>query len=200
MIRLAALALAVIGLVSAPALAGKYNKVLSIGDKAPAFSKLPGTDDKPMSFADVKDDVVVVAITCNKCPVAVDYEDRIIALQKKYQGKVSVIAINVNLAEADGIDKMKERAKEKGFNFPYLMDESQEIGRALGASRTPEFFVINKDRKVAYMGALDNDPSGEKVTKKYIEDAIESLLAGKEIAVTETAAVGCGVGYAKKLK
>ncbi|MBL9125614.1 MAG: redoxin domain-containing protein, partial [Planctomycetaceae bacterium] len=127
--------------------AGKYNDVLNIGDAAPAWSDLPGVDGKTHSLADLAGkDVVVVIFTCNSCPIAVDYEDRIIALARKHSAadsKVAVVAINVNTIEADKLPKMRERAELKGFTFPYLYDESQKIGRAYGATFTPEFFVLN---------------------------------------------------------
>jgi peroxiredoxin len=179
---------------------GKFNKKVAIGDAAPTFTDLPGTDGKKHSLGDFKGkEVVVVVITCNHCPVAVAYEDRIIALAKKYapsaDSKVAVVAINVNNLAADKLDKMKERAKNKGFNFPYLYDESQKIGRALGATVTPEFFVLNKDRKIAYMGALDDSQRAAGVKHKYVEDAIDALLKGEKISTTETRARGCSVKY-----
>jgi len=194
----------VLGLVLVSnAQAGKFNKKLSVGDAAPTFSELPGTDGKMHSLAQFKDkDVVVVVVTCNHCPVAVAYEDRIIALTKKYassaDSKVAIVAINVNKDPIDRLDKMTERAKAKGFNFPYLFDETQKIGRELGATVTPEFFVLNKERKIAYMGALDDSQSTSKVSKKYVEDAIDALLAGKTVGTTETRGRGCSVKYERK--
>jgi peroxiredoxin len=182
---------------------GKYNKKIAVGATAPAFSELPGTDGKKHSLADFKNkDIVVVVVTCNHCPVAVAYEDRIIALAKKYasepDSKVAVVAINVNNLDADKLDKMEERAKAKGFNFPYLYDESQKVGRELGATVTPEFFVLNKDRKVAYMGALDDNMQEGRVKAKYVEDAIDALLKGESVKTTETRARGCSVKYERK--
>ena len=124
---------------------------------APAWIDLPGTDGKKHSLADLKDKpVVVVVFTCNSCPVGRTYEDRIIEFAKKHaapDSKVALVAINVNTIEEDRLPKMQERAKEKGFPFLYLFDESQRIARDFGAMYTPEFFVIDKDRKIAYMGA-----------------------------------------------
>jgi thiol-disulfide isomerase/thioredoxin len=155
------------------------------------------------SLADFKDkDVVVVVVTCNHCPVAVAYEDRLIALAKKYasepDGKVAVVAINVNRLDADKLDKMEERAKNKGFNFPYLYDESQKIGRELGATVTPEFLVLNKERKVAYMGALDDNMQADRVKARYVEDAVDALLKGETVKTTETRGRGCSVKYERK--
>jgi peroxiredoxin len=190
------LALAVAG----PAEAGKFNKKVSIGDPAPSFSDLPGVNGKNHSLADYKDkDVVVLVVTCNHCPVAVAYEDRIIELTKKYasdpSSKVAVVAINVNNIPADKLDKMKERAKSKGFNFPYLYDESQKIGRSLGATVTPEIFVLNKERKIVYMGALDDSQNAARVSHKYVEDAIDATLKGEAVKTSETRGRGCSIKY-----
>jgi peroxiredoxin len=204
MYRLATFALVAAALfLASPLEAGKFNKKVSVGDAAPTFSKLPGTDDKDHSLADLKNkDIVVVVVTCNHCPVAVAYEDRIIAFTKKYAGKddskVAVVAINVNNLPADKLDKMKERAKAKGFNFPYLYDESQEIAKKLGATVTPEFFVLDKNRKIAYMGAMDDNQKTDSVKSKYLEDAVDALLEGKKISTTETRARGCSVKFDSK--
>ena len=173
---------------------------LKIGDAAPNFTDLPGVDGKKHSLAEYKDkDVLVVAITCNHCPVAVGYEDRIINFTKKYAGpksKVQVVAINVNTGPADKLDKMIIRAKDKGFNFPYLYDESQAVARALNARVTPEFYVFDKNRKLVYWGSMDNSQSNPKTN--YLEPAVEAALAGKTVANPLTKAVGCGVQYNPK--
>jgi len=182
--------------------AGEYNQVLSIGDKAPAWTDLPGVDGKKHSLADLKDkDVVVVVFTCNSCPVAEDYENRIIEFATKHAGpedKVALVAINVNTIEADRLPKMKERAEKKKFPFPYLYDETQAIGRQYGATFTPEFFVLNKAREVVYMGGMDDSSNAEKVTKHYLTPAVEAALAGSRPEVTETVAIGCRVRYARR--
>ena len=189
-------------LVVTPIASGEFNRKLNIGDTAPPFKDLDGIDGKKHSLGDLKDkDVVVLAIICNSCPVAVRYEDRLIAFAKKYagpDGKVAVVAINLSLDEEDTLPLMKERAKAKGFNFTYLIDPSQNLGRALGASRTPEFFVLNKDRKVVYMGAMDNEDNGQAADVNYLEAAVNATLKGEKPAVAETAPRGCGVTYAKK--
>src|SRR6266478_123270 len=120
--------------------AGEYNEKLKIGDPAPAWTALPGADGKKHGLHDLKDkQVVVVVFTCNSCPVAAGYEDRIIAFAKKRAGTdapVAVVAINVNTIEADRLDKMQERAKEKAFPYPYLYDETQKIAKEYGATYT----------------------------------------------------------------
>jgi peroxiredoxin len=175
---------------------GKYNKKIAIGNAAPTFNSLPGIDDKNHSLAEYSNkDVLVLCITCNYCVVAVQYESKIIAFNKKYTtapaSKVAFVAINVSNNEADKLPKMKERAKEQGFNFPYLYDASQVIGRSLGASATPEFWVFNKDRKLVYTGAMD-DSTGKT---NYVEAAVEATLKGLPVAVPETRVRGCAVEY-----
>jgi peroxiredoxin len=185
-----------------PALAGEFNQKLSIGDAAPDWQGLEGADGRKYALADFKDkEVVVVCFTCNTCPYAVDVEDRLIALAKKFAaegGQCALAAINANLVKEDLLPAMQERAKAKGFNFPYLHDATQQTAKAYGATRTPEFVVLNKERKVVYLGALDDDSTGKQVTKKYVEDAVAAALAGKTPQVTETPPIGCLVRYARQ--
>jgi peroxiredoxin len=197
MSRLMMWSVCVITFVVARADAGEYNDVLSIGDKAPALSEIIGVDDKKHGLADYKKaNAIVVVFTCNHCPVAVAYEERLVALQDDYRERgVQVIAISVSSDESDLIDKMKERAESKGFNFPYLHDATQKSGRAYGAAVTPHVFLLNKERKIAYMGAIDDSQDSKKVTKHYLRDAIDAVLAGKEPGTTETRQFGCGVKY-----
>jgi thiol-disulfide isomerase/thioredoxin len=192
-------AIIVVGTVSAPSFSGEFNKVLKIGDPAPAFVNLPGTDGKTHSLSDFKDkDAVVIAITSNQCPVSIEYEDRIIALAKKHADKVAFVAICASLEPEDRLPEMTVRAKKKGFPYSYLYDESQAIGRALGASVTPEFFVLNKDRKIAYMGAFDDHLDEAKVKAKYLEPALEAILNGEAPEKKETQAEGCTLVYSNK--
>lgn len=184
-------ALALVAFVSAPALAAP----IKIGDKAPEFKNLPGTDDEKHGLKDYKKDVLVVCITCNHCPVAVAYEDRNIKFAKNYAEKVDFVAINVNPGEADGLPKMKERAKDKGFNHDYLIDESQQIARQLGARVTPEYYVFNKDRELIYHGAMDDSNNASKVEKTFLADAVEAALKGTKPETVETKARGCGVRF-----
>jgi len=194
---------ATIALASA-SLAGTYNKQLSIGDAAPAWSDLVGADDQKHSLADFADkDVLVLCFTCNTCPYAVDYEDRLIALAKKFSAegnKCGLVAINANKVKDDLLPAMQERAKTKGFNFPYLHDETQQVAKSYGATFTPEFVVLNKDRKVIYLGAMDDSPDGKKITKHYLENAVTASLAGRKPEIAETPAVGCAVRYVKERK
>ena len=182
--------------------AGQYNQVLSVGDKAPAWKDLPGVDGEEHSLSDLKEkDVVVVVFTCNSCPYAVDYEDRLIEFAKQHAAPdsgVELVAINVNKVPEDRLPKMKQRAEKKGFPYPYLYDESQRIAREYGAIYTPEFFVLNKDRKVVYMGAMDDSPNPEKVTKSYVLPAVEAALKGELPETKETIAVGCRIRYERE--
>lgn len=182
--------------ISSACYAGEYNPTLSIGDVAPEWKQLPGTDGKSHSFADLADqDVVVVVFTCNTCPYAVDVEDRLIEFCKQKQDNVALVAINVNKVQGDLLPAMQERAKSKSFNFPYLFDETQKIAKDYGATRTPEFFVLNKDRKVVYMGAMDDSSDGKNITKNYLRDAVAAALSGEKPPVTETPPVGCGIRF-----
>jgi peroxiredoxin len=197
-----------IALLSALAIAhagpGKFNKVLAPGDRAPAWENLEGTDGKKHSLADLKDkDLVVVLFTCNSCPVAEAYEPRIIDFAEKFASKpesrVAVVAINVNTNKDDALPAMKVRAEERKFNFIYLYDPSQEIARKYGALFTPEFFVLDKDRKVVYSGAMDNRAPPGEPKAAYLTTAVESTIAGKKVEMPETsAAAGCKIKFNPK--
>lgn len=168
-----------------------------IGDPAPNFVDLIGVDDKKHSLEEFKDaKAVAVVFTCNKCPVAVDYEDRLVALQKDYADKgVQVVAINVNNAEADKLPAMKLRAEEKGFQFPYLYDPTQKVAREYGAEVTPHVFLLDAKRKLAYVGPVDDNPDEAQVTKAFLREATDAVLADKAPETTEVDPVGCGIQY-----
>ncbi|MFC7772290.1 thioredoxin family protein [Flavobacterium sp. GCM10027622] len=179
----------------------KLNTGYQVGDKATDFS-LKNINDKNVSLKDFEDAKgFIVVFTCNHCPFAVAYEDRIIALDKKYKALgYPVIAINPNnpaVQPKDSFELMKERAKEKGFTFPYLFDEGQKIYPQYGATKTPHVYLLQKTNEgnvVKYIGAIDdnyNDAAAVKV--KYVENAVNSLLEGKEIEVKTTKAIGCSI-------
>ena len=178
-------------------LAGEYNQVLDIGDPAPAWEGLVGVDGNRHSLSDLEaKQVVVVAFTCNSCPYAVDAEDRLVALHKKYADQnVALVAINVNKVEEDLLPAMKQKADEKGFEFPYLFDVTQKIARDFGAMVTPECYVLDAKRRVRYMGSIDDSPDGRQVNKKYLESAIDAVLAGEDPEIRETVPIGCRVRY-----
>lgn len=173
---------------------GKFNKVLAPGDPAPAWEKLAGTDGKAHSLADLKEsDAVVVVFTCNTCPVAVAYEDRLIAFAKA-NPKVAVVAVNSNTGKDDTADEMTKRAKKKEFPFAYLADPDGELARKYGAAYTPEFFVLNKERQVVYAGAMDDKAPPGEPKAKHLEAAVTAVLAGKKVETAETsAAAGCRI-------
>ena len=182
--------------------AGEFNEVLSVGDKAPAWEKLPATDGKSYASIDFDDKpIMVVVFTCASCPTAVDYEGRIDALSRKYggeQGTAAVVAICVNRVPEDQLPALTERAKEQKFHFTYLHDESQESAKSYGAIFTPQFFVLNKERQVVYMGAMDDSTEPDSVKRNYVEEAIAAIQAGKAPETTETIARGCRVRYARE--
>jgi peroxiredoxin len=173
---------------------------LSIGGKAIPFS-LPGVDDQEHALADYAGkEAVVVVFSCNHCPYVRAWEDRMVQTQADFAGKgVQLIAINSNDADNypdDSFPKMRERAQQKGFNFPYLFDKSQEVARLYGAERTPEFFVFDKAGVLTYHGALDDnyeDPGAVK--SQYLSDALEAVLAGQSPSTAETPAVGCTIKW-----
>lgn len=175
------------------------------GDKASDF-KLKNTNDKLVSLSDFTTAKgFIVVFTCNHCPYAVAYEERIEAIHKKYAGKgFPVIAINPNDADnypEDSFENMKVGAKQKGFSFPYLYDDTQNIAKAYGAQRTPHVYVLEKkgtDFIVKYVGAIDdNSQDASAVKVKYLENTIDELLAGKEVSTKETKAIGCSIKWKK---
>lgn len=190
----------------APAAAGgKFNKTLSVGDAAPAWADLDGTDGAKHSLADLQAKaVVVVAFTCNSCPVAQDYEDRLIALAKPHaaaDSPVAVVAICVNAGKEDALPALAARASKRKFPFAYLSDPSQAIARRYGAAYTPEFFVLDRDRKVVYQGAFDDKAPPGEPTARHVEAAIRAALAGVAPATGETsAAAGCRIKFAPKTR
>lgn len=176
-----------------------------VGDIAGDF-KLKNINNKMVSLADFKDAKgFIIIFTCNHCPYSKIYEDRIVALDKKYAKKgYPVIAINPNdpkVEAEDSFDKMKERAKEKHFSFPYLVDEGQLITKAYGASRTPHVFVLQKSKegnKIAYIGAVDNDTENTNPSKiNYTQNAVDALLTGKKPDPEFTKAIGCSIKWKK---
>lgn len=174
-----------------------------IGDYAKDF-ELPNIDGKMISLADYPDAKgFIVVFTCNTCPYAKAYESRIIGLDKKYADKgFPVIAINPNDLEkqpGDSMEEMKKRAKDKKYTFPYLRDDSQQIAKAFGATKTPHTYVLSKANgkySVEFIGAIDdsaNDPSD--VSETYVENAIDALLTGAKPPKTEARAIGCTIKW-----
>jgi len=173
---------------------------LAIGDRAPDFT-LPGVDGKRYSLADFAAAPALVIIwSCNHCPYVVAYEDRMVQIQRDYGAKgVQLVAINSNDERRypeDDFDHMVQRAQAKGFNFPYLRDETQQVGAAYGPSVTPEVFLFNADRVLVYRGRIDDSPDKPAAVKRHdLRDALDAVLAGKPLANPRTNAVGCSVKW-----
>ena len=178
-------------------LAAGYN----VGDKVDDF-KLENVDGKYVSLADYSDAKgFIVVFTCNGCPYAKAYQDRIIDLDKKYKPMgYPVVAINPNdtdLKPDDNLEAMKNRAEEKGFTFPYLKDATQEVYRMYGATRTPHIYVLTRDNNellVSYVGAIDdNYQDASAVQETYLASALDALLDGKQPNPSFTKAIGCSI-------
>lgn len=177
------------------------DKGYQVGDIATDF-KLPNVDGKIVSLSDYKEAKgFIVIFTCNTCPYAQAYEDRIIELDKKYVGKgypvIAIMPNNPKTKPGDSMEAMQAKAKEKGYQFPYIMDEGQKIYPQYGATKTPHVYVLQKTKQgnvVKYIGAIDDNFQDENaVTTRYVENAVDALLSGKEITVTETRAIGCSI-------
>jgi len=176
-----------------------------VGDKAADF-KLKNVNDKTVSMADYKDAKgIIVVFTCNHCPFAKKYESRIMDLDKKFKSKgFPVIAISPNdptIVAEDSFENMQKLAKEKKYSFPYLIDETQETAKTYGATKTPHVYLLQKEKNefvVKYIGAIDDNADDEKAVKeKYVESAIENILAGKPVSPETTKAIGCGIKWKK---
>lgn len=172
-----------------------------VGDVAEDFT-LKNIDGKMVSLSDYKNTKgVIVIFTCNTCPYAVMYEDRIVALDKKYADKgypvIAIMPNNTDVKPGDNLEAMKQRAKEKGFTFPYLIDEDQTVYPKFGATKTPHVFILQKAdgaNLVEYIGAIDdNYKDASAVTTKYVEEAVDALLNSKEVPHKETKAIGCSI-------
>ena len=176
---------------------------LQIGEQAPDFD-LPGVDGKKYSLDDFADaEILIVLFSCNHCPYVIGSEDRMLKLHGDYEPKaVAMIAISSNETEdhpTDSFDHMIVRAREKGFTFPYVFDESQEVALAYGALRTPHYFVFDEERKLRYTGRMDDDPRqpGQETTHE-LRDAMDALLEGKDPPEPVTNPIGCNVKWKGK--
>jgi peroxiredoxin len=175
----------------------------------PSFSDLPTTDGGTLSSDDLDEDVVALVFLANHCPWVRGMDGDLVRLVDQFEGRsVRVVGVSVNHREEDRPGPMKTHARKAGYNFTYVFDESQELGRALGATRTPEYFVFDENRKLVYMGAVHDSPArmtnegdirytrGEPTTF-HVRDAINETLAGKPVALAETRAHGCSIEYEK---
>lgn len=174
---------------------------LPLGSKAIDF-QLPAADGKTYGLADFQDKpIVAVTFWCNHCPYVQAWEQRVLDIQRDYADKgVQVVAINANETvnyPTDDFQHMVQRAKDKRYNFPYLRDETQETAHAYGATRTPEFFVFDRNRTLRYHGAPDdNHESPSRVSRRYLRDALDALLSGRDPPIPDTPPRGCSVKWA----
>ena len=172
---------------------------MSVIESAPAFD-LPGVDGRNHTLDEYADATILVLVqSCNHCPYVLAWEGRVDALAREYTDRgVRFVAVNSNDAEAypaDSFDAMVEHAREAGYSFDYLYDESQEVARALGSERTPEAFVFDADRRLVYHGAVDDNREEADVTTNYLRDALEAALAGETPPVADTPPVGCTIKW-----
>lgn len=179
---------------------GGTGMTVTINSKAIDFN-LPGVDGKNHSLKELRDrKAVIVIFSCNHCPYVQAYEDRIIAIQRDYDKEgVAIVAINSNEDvdhPDDSFDNMVKRAKQKGFNFLYLRDESQQVARDYGATHTPQIFLFDQKLELRYTGKIDDnwqDPP--KVQKQFLREALDAVLIGKDVPEPETHAIGCTVKW-----
>ncbi|MDH3625950.1 MAG: thioredoxin family protein [Myxococcales bacterium] len=177
-----------------------HSKGMPLGTSAPPFS-LPNIDGSIRSLESFSDaELLVVVFTCNHCPYAIAAEDRLIELQNDYGARgVQVVAINPNDAKnypADSFEQMKVRAAEKGFNFPYLRDESQDVARAYDAACTPDIFVFDRDRKLLYNGRIDDNwQKPNQVTRHDLRVVLDAALKGKTVDFEHVASMGCSIKW-----
>jgi thiol-disulfide isomerase/thioredoxin len=197
-------AIAIVSGAAAAVLAGESTGGIAIGSKVPAAvakTKMKNVDGKMLSITDVTGKAgTLVIFTCNHCPFAKAWEQRIVELANNYSGKgVGVMLVNANdptTHAEDGFEEMQARAKSRGMKVPYVVDDTSGVARAFGASVTPEVFLFDKAGKLAYHGAVDdnrNEP--DKVKARYLKDALDAVIAGKAPAMPETKGLGCGIKF-----
>ena len=172
---------------------------MPLGSKAPDFN-LPGVDGSHHSLESFGDkSVLVVAFTCNHCPYVRDYEGRMVSIQRDYaKGGAQLVAINSNDEKSypeDSFQKMVERAKERGFNFPYLRDDTQEVVEAYGGVCTPHVFAFDGARLLRYRGRIDDSRDASKVTHPDLRNALDDLIAGSSVRVPDTKPFGCSIKW-----
>jgi len=189
--------------VCAVAMGARQRLDYEVGDTVAPF-RLKNVDGKMVALEDYREfKGVIVIFDCNTCPYSKAYNDRIIALHKTYAPKgFPVVTINSNDGQqspGDAFNEMVAKARKKEYDFPYLLDESQQVAKAFGATNTPHVFLLEKRGNafvVAYIGAIDNNPrDASSADKKYVEDAIGALMSGSRVAIKKTKAVGCGIKW-----
>ena len=194
-------------LFSPVSFSGQYNSIINLGDKMPEFSKLPSVSGNAISSSHLNDEIIVLVSLANHCPWVRGMDKDLVKLSQLFSNdSVRVIGFSVNHQEDDRLPAMVKHAKQVGYSFDYVYDESQQLGRNLGATRTPEYFIFNKDRRLVYMGALHDSPAkmnhdnsvkhinGEP-QEYYVRNAIRATLSGEDFNPKETRAHGCSVKY-----
>jgi peroxiredoxin len=177
---------------------------LNLGDKAPSTSvKMKGVDGSEVSIADVAGkEGTLVMFSCNHCPYVKAWQGRIASIGNAAKAKgVGVIVINPNDPAdypEDSYAEMQKRAEKLGFQFPYVVDATSDVARAFGATRTPEAFLFDKDGKLVYHGAIDDSQKADQVSKRFLQDAIDAAVAGKDVPVKETKFIGCTIKFRTK--
>lgn len=168
---------------------------LKPGDRGPEFS-LPDLDGSTVSLADYAGRPVAVVFSCCHCPYVIAWEDRLNAVAKDYDGRAGLVAINSNAGyHGDSQEDMRQRSEEKGFVFPFLYDESQEVARAYGAARTPEVFVLDAEHRLLYHGAPDSDYRNPDRAEPYLRPALDAALASTQPETAETPPLGCTIKW-----
>lgn len=174
---------------------------IAIGDAIPAKdAPLTNVDDSKVTLGGASGAKgTLVVFTCNHCPYVKAWEDRIVALGNEYAKKgVGVVAVNSNdpkVVPGDSLDGMKARAKQKGFEFPYVVDETSEVAKAFGATKTPEVYLFDAAGKLAYHGAVDDSAEKDKVKATFLKDALDAVIAGNAPSPAETKALGCSIKF-----
>ena len=180
-----------------------YSKPIALGAPAPEFRGLPGVDGRAYSLADFRGrKALVIVFSCNHCPYVQAYEDRLNGIARDYAPHgIAVLAINANDVDAypdDNFDAMVARARDQGFVFPYVRDETQKVAAAYGAECTPEVFMVDADGKICYHGGIDDnhrDPAA--VTQPFLRAALDDIVAGRPIAAPQTRAIGCSIKWTR---
>ena len=178
-------------------LAMPYAAASKVGQTAPDWKYLQGTDGKLHSAGDYRDaDILVVVFLCNKCPCARGYDDRFSQFVDAYSSRgVGLVAINANKGPTETMTAMRQRSRDGGYKFHYLRDASQNVAKGFGALSTPHAFVLDAKRNIVYAGAFDDNRSASKVTRNYVLDAVNELLQGREVTVKEARNFGCAINY-----
>ena len=201
------LAAVLFGLAAHSAVAGRYNTIMNIGDPMPEFKNLPTADGGTLSSGDITQSAVVMVSLANHCPWVQGMDPDLVKLTREFKDKdVRFIGLSFNHMDSDRLPAMEKQSRIRGYTFSYVYDDSQDLGRKLGATRTPEYFVFDQDRKLVYMGLLYNSPAKKSPSGEiqhingapnvfYVRDAVNATLAGKPVEVAETRAQGCTVKY-----